>query len=113
MSDIKKLNDEKIKKVSGGYTPGGAISSMAGQTVEFNYYDDKTGEHICGSGVLTGRVEPYYKVSGDNLKFLDDPEFIWLPGMLDGSENREDCAELVDGRWIPCRYLDIPMDIFG
>ena len=103
MTEIKELKDEQLEKASGGFYPGRAITSMAGVEVEFTYTDTNTGEYICGRGILTGNVEE--RCSSD-----DEPEYdeygIRLPKIYKPDVVYEDYAELVDGRWVPCRYLD-------
>ena len=58
------------------FLPSFAIDNMRGKTFEFDYIDKITGEHIYGRGVLTGQIEPSYKVTGDNLKHLDNLDFM-------------------------------------
>lgn len=87
-----KLNDNDLDKVTGGFYPGSFIRNMAGKTVEYYYTIYETGEMIYGTGILTGRVEDRIDVTSSILSYCEH-------------------AELTDGKWVPCCYINDPSEI--
>ena len=87
MKTKEELNEQDLDKVTGGFYPGRAIPNMAGKAVEYAYTIYETGETIYGTGILTGRVEDRIDVTSCMLSYCEH-------------------AELTDGKWIPCCYID-------
>ena len=87
MVDKVELNDDELQQITGGIYPGALIRNMAGKAVEYCYTIYETGETIYGTGILTGRVEDRIDVTSCLLSYCEH-------------------AELTDGKWIPCCYID-------